>query len=68
MTQGEAVALVAAFINADMRAESLFALKSAAEALSSDGIGGALVIKIPRKGHQTDVQFTTGQAGIKLEF
>lgn len=47
----------------------MFALRSAALAMSTEGIGGALVVKVPRKlSAGAEVQFTTGPASIQLEF
>ena len=69
MTQDEAVAVVAHLLAQQaLRPESLFAIASAAVAAQTDGISGALIIKIPRKDGPVDVQFTTGKAGITLDF
>jgi hypothetical protein len=65
----EALALLLAPVSGTLRPESLWALKQAALAAETDGIGGVLILKIPRRENgQVDVQFTTGQAQIQLEF
>lgn len=47
----------------------MFALRSAAIAMSTEGIGGALVVKVSRKlTTAPEVQFTTGPASIQLDF
>ena len=70
MTQDEAVAVVASLIaTQQLRPESLFAICNAATAATQDGIGGTLIIKIPRKiTAPVDVHFSTGPAEIRLDF
>lgn len=69
-TGQEAVEALAEFLAAtNLRPESLYALRTAAVAMATDGVGGALIIKVPRRtGAAVDVQFTTGQAQLTLEF
>lgn len=67
--QVAAAALTAFLADTELRTESLWALKQAALALSMDGVGGLLVVKIPRRtGAHAEVQFTTGSAQLTLEF
>lgn len=67
--QEEAVAALAALlVNADLRPDSLFALLTAVNAITTEGISGTLVVKVPRKtGAPVDVNFTTGSTRIGLD-
>ena len=70
MEQQEAVAIIAAMlVAADVRPDSLFALLTAANAVTTEGISGTLVVKVPRKqGAPVDVNFTTGSTHVGLDF
>jgi len=69
LTQDEAVAALAVLLQSDLRPDSLFALLTAAQAITTDGISGSLVVKIPRKGGApVDVNFTTGTTHVSLDF
>lgn len=69
MTQEEAVAQLAKYLlQADLKPESLWALTQVAALITQEGVGGTLMVKVPRKGNQPEVAFTTGAAGIELKF
>ena len=69
MTQEEAAAIVAALLESDLKPDSLFALLTAAQAATTDGISGTLVVKVARKnGAPVEVNFTTGSTHVALDF
>jgi len=52
----------------EVKSESLVALQHALAVAALDGVGGTLVLKIPRKvGAPIDATFTTGSASVRIE-
>ena len=52
----------------EVKAESMVALSHALAVAMIDGVGGTLVIKLPRRsGAPIDATFSTGSASIRIE-
>jgi hypothetical protein len=66
VSPGEIIARILA--GGEVKAESLVALQHALAVADLDGVGGTLVIKIPRKpGAPIDATFTTGSVSMRVE-
>lgn len=60
--------LSAILASGEVKAESLVALQHALAVAALDGVGGTLVLKIPRKvGAPIDATFTTGSVSMRVE-
>lgn len=64
----DAAAALAVLLGRALRPESLVALQHALAVAQIDGVGGTLVITVPRKtSGDVEVRFTTGSVRITLE-